>query len=131
MTSMVDVFAEFTPLGLVLVVMLCIGVAERSGLISVGLRMFVSKVPNSLITFSILVAGMISSIAADAGYVVLIPLGAAIFYSMGRHPIVGLAAAFAVVSGGFGANFLPTGLVTRLLHLSPSLRHRLLSPGTP
>jgi aminobenzoyl-glutamate transport protein len=110
MTSMVDVFAEFPPLGLVLVVMLGIGVAERSGLISVGLRMFVSKVPRSLITFSIVVAGMISSIAADAGYVVLIPLGAAIFYSMGRHPIAGLAAAFAGVSGGFGANFLPTGL---------------------
>lgn len=110
MTSMVDVFAEFPPLGLVLVVMLGIGVAERSGLISVGLRMFVSKVPKSLITFSIVVAGMISSIAADAGYVVLIPLGAAIFHSMGRHPIAGLAAAFAGVSGGFGANFLPTGL---------------------
>jgi aminobenzoyl-glutamate transport protein len=72
--------------------------------------MFVSKVPNSLITFSIVVAGMVSSIAADAGYVVLIPLGAAIFHSMGRHPIAGLAAAFAGVSGGFGANFLPTGL---------------------
>ncbi len=110
MTSMVDVFAEFPPLGLVLVVMLGIGVAERSGLISVGLRMFVSKVPRSFITFSIVTAGMISSIAADAGYVVLIPLGAAIFHSMGRHPIAGLAAAFAGVSGGFGANFLPTGL---------------------
>lgn len=110
MTSMVDVFADFPPLGLVLVVMLGIGVAERSGLIEVGLRVFVSKVPQSLITFSIVVAGMLSSIAADAGYVVLIPLGAAIFHGMGRHPIAGLAAAFAGVSGGFGANLLPTGL---------------------
>ncbi|MFO7997849.1 MAG: AbgT family transporter [Bacteroidales bacterium] len=110
MTSMVEVFASFPPLGLVLVVMLGIGVAERSGLISIALRVFVSKVPKSLITFSIVVAGMISSVAADAGYVVLIPLGAAIFKGMGRHPLAGLAAAFAGVSGGFGANFLPTGL---------------------
>ncbi len=110
LTSMVEVFAQFPPLGLVLVVMLGIGVAERSGLISVALRVFVSKVPASLITFSIVIAGMVSSVAADAGYVVLIPLGAAIFKGMGRHPLAGLAAAFAGVSGGFGANFLPTGL---------------------
>jgi aminobenzoyl-glutamate transport protein len=110
LTSMVEVFASFPPLGLVLVVMLGIGVAERSGLISIALRVFVSKVPKSLITFSIVTAGMISSVAADAGYVVLIPLGAAIFKGMGRHPLAGLAAAFAGVSGGFGANFLPTGL---------------------
>ncbi len=109
-TNMVNTFAKFPPLGLVLVVMLGIGVAERSGLISVALRVFVSKVPKSLITFSIVIAGMISSVAADAGYVVLIPLGAAIFKGMGRHPLAGLAAAFAGVSGGFGANFLPTGL---------------------
>ncbi len=110
MTSMVEVFATFPPLGLVLVVMLGIGVAERSGLIAIALRVFVAKVPNRLITFSIVVAGMVSSVAADAGYVVLIPLGAAIFKGMGRHPMAGLAAAFAGVSGGFGANFLPTGL---------------------
>lgn len=110
MTNMVEVFASFPPLGLVLAVMLGIGVAERSGLISVALKIFVSKVPNSLITFSIVVAGMFSSVAVDAGYVVLIPLGAAIFMGMGRHPLAGLAAAFAGVSGGFGANIIPTGL---------------------
>jgi aminobenzoyl-glutamate transport protein len=110
LTEMVDTFAQFPPLGLVLVVMLGIGVAEHSGMIAVALRLFVSKVPNYLITFSIVVAGMVSSVAADAGYVVLIPLGAVIFMSMGRHPLAGIAAAFAGVSGGFGANFLPTGL---------------------
>ncbi len=109
-TRMVDTFAEFPPLGLVLVVMLGIGVAEYTGMISVALRLFVSKVPRSIITFSIVVAGMLSSVAADAGYVVLIPLGGAIFMSMGRHPLAGIAAAFAGVSGGFGANLLPTGL---------------------
>lgn len=110
MTQMVRTFAEFPPLGLVLVVMLGIGVAEHSGMIAVALRLFVSKVPKYMITFSIVVAGMISSVAADAGYVVLIPLGAVIFMGMGRHPLAGIAAAFAGVSGGFGANFLPTGL---------------------
>ncbi len=109
-TSMVNVFATFPPLGLVLVVMLGIGVAEHTGLIAVALKVFVSKVPKYLITFSIVVAGMISSVAADAGYVVLIPMGAALFMGMGRHPLAGIAAAFAGVSGGFGANFLPTGL---------------------
>jgi len=110
MGNMVQVFATFPPLGLVLVVMLGIGVAEHTGLIAVALRVFVSKVPKSLITFSIVTAGMISSVAADAGYVVLIPMGGAIFLGMGRHPLAGIAAAFAGVSGGFGANFLPTGL---------------------
>jgi aminobenzoyl-glutamate transport protein len=109
-TRMVSTFANFPPLGLVLVVMLGIGVAEYTGLISVALRLFVSKVPKSIITFSIVVAGMASSVAADAGYVVLIPLGGAIFLGMGRHPLAGIGAAFAGVSGGFGANFLPTGL---------------------
>jgi aminobenzoyl-glutamate transport protein len=110
MTSMVSVFAQFPPLGLVLVVMLGIGVAEHTGMIAVALRVFVSKVPKYLVTFSIVVAGMLSSVAADAGYVVLIPMGAALFMGMGRHPLAGIAAAFAGVSGGFGANFFPTGL---------------------
>jgi aminobenzoyl-glutamate transport protein len=110
MTKMVTTFANFPPLGLVLVVMLGIGVAEYTGMISVALRLFVSKVPRSVITFSIVVAGMVSSVAADAGYVVLIPLGGAIFMGLGRHPLAGIGAAFAGVSGGFGANFIPTGL---------------------
>jgi aminobenzoyl-glutamate transport protein len=109
-TDMVKVFAAFPPLGLVLVVMLGIGVAESSGLISAALKAFISSVPTRLVTFSVVVAGMLSSLAADAGYVVLIPLGAVIFNSMGRHPIAGLAAAFAGVSGGFSANLLLTSL---------------------
>jgi aminobenzoyl-glutamate transport protein len=109
-TELVDVFASFPPLGLVLVVMLGIGVAEHTGMIAVALKVFVSKVPKYLITFSIVVAGMLSSVAADAGYVVLIPLGATLFMGLGRHPLAGIAAAFAGVSGGFGANVLPTGL---------------------
>jgi aminobenzoyl-glutamate transport protein len=109
-TQMVKTFTDFPPLGLVLVVMLGIGVAERSGLIATALRAFVSSVPPGLMTASIVTAGQLSSLAADAGYVVLIPLGAVIFHSMGRHPIAGLAAAFAGVSGGFGANIFLTSL---------------------
>ncbi len=109
-TRMVDTFAEFPPLGLVLVVMLGIGVAEHTGMINVALKLFISKVPKKLVTFSIVVAGMLSSVAVDAGYVILIPIGATLFLGMGRHPLAGIAAAFAGVSGGFGANILPTGL---------------------
>lgn len=110
LTSMTVTFTSFPPLGMVLVVMLGIGVAERTGLIAAGLRAFVSWMPRWLITLALVTAGQLSSIAADAGYVVLIPLGAAIFWSMGRHPLAGLAAAFAGVSGGFGANVIITAL---------------------
>lgn len=126
--EMVETFADFPPLGLVLVVMIGIGVAERSGFISAALKQFVNVVPRSLITISIVTAGMLSSVAADAGYVVLIPLGAAIFASMGRHPIAGLAAAFAGVSGGFGANFIPTGLDPLLAGFTEPAA-RLLDPN--
>jgi aminobenzoyl-glutamate transport protein len=108
--NMTTTFTSFPPLGMVLVVMLGIGVAERTGLIAVGLRAFVSWMPPWLITLALVTAGQLSSIAADAGYVVLIPLGAAIFWGMGRHPLAGLAAAFAGVSGGFGANLIITAL---------------------
>jgi aminobenzoyl-glutamate transport protein len=110
LAEMPQTFAAFPPLGLVLVVMLGIGVAERSGLIETGLRAFVGSVPPKLVTATIVLAGMLSSLAVDAGYVVLIPLGAVIFHSVGRHPLAGLAAAFAGVSGGFSANLLLTSL---------------------
>ncbi len=84
--------------------MIGIGVAERSGLISAALRGFVLSVPKSLITFGLVFAGIMSSVASDAGYVVLPPLGAVIFAALGRHPLAGLAAAFAGVSAGFSAN---------------------------
>ncbi len=109
-TEMVDNFAGFPPLGLVLVAMLGIGVAERSGLIAAALRGFIGWVPRSWATGALILAGILSSIAADAGYVVLIPLGAMLFYGMGRHPLAGLAAAFAGVSAGFSANLVLTAL---------------------
>jgi len=108
--SAIENFTGFAPLGSVLTVMLGIGVAERSGLITMGLRSLVQSVPKSMVTAALVFAGVMSSTAADAGYVVLTPLGAVLFAGMGRHPLAGLAAAYAGVSGGFSANLLITGL---------------------
>jgi aminobenzoyl-glutamate transport protein len=110
LVEMPRTFTDFPPLGLVLVVMIGIGVAERTGLIETSLKAFVRSVPGWLVTAALVLGGLLSSLAVDAGYVVLIPLGAVIFHGMGRHPIAGLAAAFAGVSGGFSANLLLTAL---------------------
>ncbi len=114
----IDNFVNFAPLGPVLMVMLGIGIAERTGLITIGLRMMVMSVPRSLITATLIFACVMSSMAADAGYVVMVPLGAMLFAGLGRHPLAGLAAAFAGVSGGFSANLLLTGLDPMLAELT-------------
>ena len=105
-TSAVTNFTSFAPLGTVLVALLGVGVAEGTGLIGSMLTKLVTNTPKRLITVVIVFAGVMSSIASDAGYVVLIPLGAIVFLSFDRHPMAGLAAAFAGVSGGFSANLL-------------------------
>jgi len=121
----IDNFVGFAPLGPVLVVMLGIGIAERSGYITVGLRMLVESVPTSWITATLVFAGVMSSMAADAGYVVLVPLGAVLFAGIDRHPLAGLAAAFAGVSGGFSANLLITGLDPMLARLTDQAAHTI------
>jgi aminobenzoyl-glutamate transport protein len=105
-TNITKNFVNFPPLGFVLVVMVGIGVAEGSGLFTVMIRSLVLGAPKRIITAAIVAAGIISHLASEAGYVILIPLGAMIFHAIGRHPMAGLAAAFCGVSGGFGANFL-------------------------
>ncbi len=109
-TSMVRNFTEFHPLGVVLVAMLGIGVAERTGLIAVVLRGVVAVTPRGLVTPSLVFVGVLSSLAADAGYVVLPPLAAAIFARMHRAPLAGMAAVFVGVAGGFSANLVVTSL---------------------
>lgn len=104
--SAVTNFTGFAPLGTVLVAMLGVGVAEWTGLIGTTLKRLLQNVPTSLLTAAVLFAGIVSNIASDAGYVVVIPLGAIVFAAAGRHPIAGLAAAFAGVSGGFSANLM-------------------------
>lgn len=102
-------FTDFAPLGIVLVAMLGIGIAESSGLIAVAIRLLVLKAPKRLLTFVLVFAGIMSNMASDIGYVLLVPMAGVIFIAVGRHPIVGMAAAFAGVSGGFSANlFLGT-----------------------
>ncbi|MEY3387001.1 MAG: hypothetical protein RIR53_1812 [Bacteroidota bacterium] len=109
-TDAVKNFTDFPPLGLVLVTMIGIAVAERSGFITAVLRATVLNVPRPLLTAALVFAGVNSSIVADAGYVVLIPLGAVIFAAVGRHPLAGLSATFAGVAGGFSANLSITSL---------------------
>lgn len=107
-TSVVSTFMGFTAMGIILVVMIGVGVAERSGLIAALIRRLVAASRPGALTYIIVLLGVVSSIASDAGYLVLIPLGAAAFASIGRHPLAGMAAAFAGVAGGFGVNFLIT-----------------------
>lgn len=107
LVEMPEIFTGFHPLGYVLVVMLGAGVAERAGLFGTAMRAAVSNVPALLLTPAVALVAMLGNLAADAAYVVLIPLAAAIFAAAGRHPIAGITAAFAGVSGGFSANLLP------------------------
>lgn len=105
-TNLVSNFTGFAPLGVVLVAMLGVGVAEKSGLISALVRGIVLNAPRHVVTVAIVFAGVLSNTASEMGYVVLVPLAAAVFYSLGRHPLAGMAAAFAGVSGGYSANLL-------------------------
>lgn len=105
--DMPQTFTHFHPLGYVLVVMLGAGVAERSGLFATAMRAGVRGAPKYLLTPAVAFVGMMGNLAADAAYVVLIPLAGVLYAAAGRHPIAGIAAAFAGVSGGFSANLLP------------------------
>lgn len=127
-TDAVKNFVDFPPLGLVLVTMIGISVAERGGFITALLRTTVHAVPRWLITAAVMFAGVNSSIAADAGYVVLIPLGAVIFAAVGRHPLAGLSVAFAGVAGGFSANLSITSLDPLLSGLTQQAA-QLINPG--
>jgi aminobenzoyl-glutamate transport protein len=110
LTSWVDNFMGFSATGMILVAMVGVGVAEQTGLVAALIRKIVAVTPARFITFVIVLLGGLSSVAADAGYVVLIPLGAMAFMSLGRHPLAGIAAAFAGVSAVFGVNVLITPL---------------------
>jgi len=110
MTVMVNNFVSFPPVGMVLVAMLGIGVAEYSGFINAAIRAIMARTRQGLLTPMVIVVGIVSHSAVDAGYILVIPLGGLIFYAAGRHPLAGIAAAFAGVSGGFSANFVPSAL---------------------
>ncbi len=118
-SKMVTTFVNFPPLGVVLVAMLGLGVAEHTGFINAGLRSILNVTPKLLLTPVLIAVGILSHVAVDAGYVLVIPLGAVIFYAAGRHPLAGIAAAFAGVSGGFSASlFVPSSLDPMLAGLT-------------
>ena len=108
LTTPVANFLGFAGVGVILVAMIGVGLAEESGLIAALVRKIVAGAPQRLFTFILVIVGVMSSIAADAGYLVLVPLGAAAFHSMGRHPLAGLAAAFAGVAAVFLVNVFVT-----------------------
>jgi aminobenzoyl-glutamate transport protein len=122
--GVVDNFMSFTAVGVIIVAMLGVGVAEESGLIKALIHKLVNVAPRAAMTYILVFIGIISSIAADAGYLVLIPLAAAAFQSLGRHPLAGLAASFAGVAAVFSVNILfkpldgiLTGITNDAIHL--------------
>lgn len=126
--KMVSNFMSFAPVGPVLVVMLGLGIAERSGLIQTALRLLVIQAPDKFLTFIVVFAGVMSSIAVDSGYVVMIPMAGLIFLAAGRHPLAGIAACFAGVSGGFSANLLVGPFDAILAGISTEAAH-LIDPN--
>lgn len=127
MTNFVTNFTNFAPLGTVLVSMIAVGIAEYSGLLTAFIRSIVLKAPARFITFAVVLAGILSNTAAELGYVVLVPLGGFIFLAKGRHPIAGMAAAFAGVSGGYSANLF-IGTIDPLLSGITQEAARLIAP---
>ncbi|WP_395772099.1 AbgT family transporter [Arenimonas sp.] len=130
MANLVPTFVNFPPLGVVLVAMLGLGVAEHTGFIGAGLRSILAVTHRRLLTPVLIAVGVLSHVAVDAGYVLVIPLGAVIFYAAGRHPLAGIAAAFAGVSGGFSATlFIPSSLDPMLAGLTQAAAHLSSEPG--
>lgn len=127
-SSMVDNFVNFPPLGVVLVGMLGIGLAERAGFIGAALKAMMVVVPRQLLTPTMIFLGIMSSLGTDAGYVVLPPVAAALYKSVGRSPLAGIAAVFAGVSAGFNANLLVTSLDPLLAGFSTA-GAQVIDPG--
>jgi aminobenzoyl-glutamate transport protein len=130
LTSMVRSFTNFGPVGIILVVMIGVGLAEQAGLMTALIKKIVQVTPGKAVTWILVTVGVLGSIAADAAYVVLIPLGAAAFLSLGRHPPAGLAAAVSGVAAVFGVNFLIVPIDPVLTEITNDAIH-LLNPRFP
>jgi aminobenzoyl-glutamate transport protein len=126
--DVVRTFVNFPPLGVVLVAMLGIGVAEHTGFVNAGLRGLLQVTRAGLLTPMLVLVAILSHLAVDAGYVLVIPLGGVIFHAAGRHPLAGIAAAFAGVSGGFSASFVPVSLDPLLAGITQQAA-RILAPA--
>ena len=131
-TSLVSNFSNFSVVAVILVAMIGVGVAEESGLMGALIRKLVKVAPAWAITWIVVFVGMLSSVASDAGYLILIPLAAAAYHSLGRHPLAGLAAAYAGVACGFAVNLLITpsdGILTEVTNEAIALADPELSIG--
>lgn len=127
LTSMLDNFVGFKPLGIVLAMMLGIGLADKVGLLETAIKSTIIKAPKQLITYAVIFTGILGNIASDAAFVIVPPLAAMVFYNIGRHPLAGLAAGFAGVGSGFTANFMITGTDALLSGISTEVMESLQS----
>lgn len=128
MANMYRVFMAFAPLGVVLTAMLGLGVAEHTGFINAALRRILAITPKQLLTPALVAVAVLSHVAVDAGYVLVIPLGGVIFYAAGRHPLAGIAAAFCGVSGGFSATLIVPSSLDPLLASFTETAGQILDP---
>ncbi len=129
MANMYQVFMAFAPLGVVLTAMLGLGVAEHTGFINAALRRILAFTPKQLLTPALVAVAVLSHVAVDAGYVLVIPLGGVIFYAAGRHPLAGIAAAFCGVSGGFSATLIVPSSLDPLLASFTQTAGQILDPA--
>jgi aminobenzoyl-glutamate transport protein len=127
LTKMVTTYTGFPPLGVVLVLVLGVGIAEHSGLFAAGLQRLLDFTPRSLLSPALATAAILSHVVADAAIVALVPLGGALYYAAGRHPLTGITVAFAGTTGAFAMNLLPTGLDPLLQGFTQSAA-QILSP---
>lgn len=128
MLELVVNYTDFAPLGIVMVAMLGIGLAEKSGFFKALIQLLVSNASKKVLTFAIVFSGVLSNFASDIGYILLIPLSGVIFKAVGRHPVAGMAAAFAGVSGGFSANII-LGTIDPLLAGLSQEAARIVDPS--
>ncbi len=128
-TGLVPNFMGFSAIGLLIVAMIGVGVAEESGLINVLIRTLVAVSPGWALTYILAFVGIISSIASDAGYVVLVPLAGAAYASLGRHPLAGIALGFAAVAGAFNVNMLIKPLDAVMTEITNDAIH-MVDPST-
>ncbi len=110
MSKMVTNYANFPPLGMVIVATLGVGIADGSGYLNMALKKMLAVTPKAAITPVIILAGMLSHLGPDSGYVIIIPIAAYMFYASGKHPLAGIAASFAGIAGAFASNYTPSAI---------------------
>ena len=108
LTSAVDNFVQFPPLGTVLTIVLGVGLAQQTGLLEAAMKRIVTSAPRGLVTWAVVFTGVIGNLAADAAFIIIPPLAALAFLTVGRHPLAGLAAGFSATGAGYAANIFIT-----------------------